>query len=42
MTALPRLVVKVTFLTWTADGLLRRVVYEGLRKDKAARDVRRE
>jgi hypothetical protein len=27
---------------WTADGLLRQVVYEGLREDKAARDVRRE
>jgi hypothetical protein len=29
-------------LTWTADGVLRQVVYEGLREDKAARDVRRE
>jgi bifunctional non-homologous end joining protein LigD len=32
----------VTFLTWTADGLLRQVVYEGLREDKPARDVRRK
>jgi hypothetical protein len=32
----------VTFLTWTADGLLRQVVYEGLREDKTSRDVRRE
>jgi ATP-dependent DNA ligase len=38
----PELVVEVTFLTWTADGLLREVVYAGLRKDKDARDVRRE
>jgi hypothetical protein len=38
----PELVAEVTFLTWTADGLLRQVVYEGLREDKAARDVRRE
>jgi ATP-dependent DNA ligase len=38
----PELVAEVTFLTWTADGLLRKVVYEGLREDKAARDVWRE
>jgi ATP-dependent DNA ligase len=38
----PELVAEVTFLTWTADGLLRQVVYEGLREDKAARDIRRE
>jgi DNA ligase D-like protein (predicted ligase) len=37
----PELVAEVTYLTWTADGLLRHVVYEGLREDKAARDVRR-
>jgi hypothetical protein len=28
-------------LTWTDDGLLRHVVYEGLREDKSPRDVRR-
>jgi ATP-dependent DNA ligase len=38
----PELVAEVTFLTWSADGLLRQVVYEGLREDKAARGVRRE
>jgi DNA ligase D-like protein (predicted ligase) len=27
----PELVAEVTYLTWTADGLLRQVVYEGLR-----------
>jgi bifunctional non-homologous end joining protein LigD len=37
----PELVAEVTFLTWTDDGLLRQVVYQGLREDKPARDVRR-
>jgi hypothetical protein len=27
--------------TWTDDNLLRQVVYEGLREDKPAREVRR-
>ena len=30
------------FLTWTQDNLLRQVVYEGLREDKPAREVRRD
>jgi bifunctional non-homologous end joining protein LigD len=38
----PELVVEVKFLAWTEDNLLRQVVYEGLREDKPARDVRRE
>ena len=38
----PELVAEVKFLTWTEDNLLRQVVYEGLREDKPARDVRRE
>ena len=29
-------------LAWTEDNLLRQVVYEGLREDKPAREVRRE
>jgi ATP-dependent DNA ligase len=37
----PELVAEVTFLTWTADGLLRQVTYQGLRDDKAASEVRR-
>jgi DNA ligase D-like protein (predicted ligase) len=37
----PQLVAEVTYLTWAADGLLRHVVYQGLREDKAARDVQR-
>jgi DNA ligase D-like protein (predicted ligase) len=38
----PQLVVEVKFLAWTEDNLLRQVVYEGLREDKPAQDVRRE
>ena len=30
----PRLVVEVKFLTWTEEGLLRQVIYEGVREDK--------
>ena len=38
----PKLVAEITYLTWTADGLLRHTVYVGLREDKAADQVRRE
>jgi ATP-dependent DNA ligase len=38
----PKLVARITYLTWTADGLLRHTVYVGLRKDKPAEEVRRE
>jgi bifunctional non-homologous end joining protein LigD len=38
----PKLVVEVTFLAWTDDGLLRQVAYQGLREDKPAREVRLE
>ena len=38
----PKLVVEVKYLTWTADRLLRQVVYEGVREDKPAREVVRE
>jgi ATP-dependent DNA ligase len=37
----PKLVCEVRFLTWTADGLLRQVAYEGMRADKPAKEVRR-
>ena len=37
----PELVAEVKFLTWTQDGLLRQVIYQGLREDKPATDVRR-
>ena len=32
--------VAVKYLTWTEDNLLRQVVYEGLREDKPAAEVR--
>jgi bifunctional non-homologous end joining protein LigD len=38
----PELVAEVEYLTWTDDNLLRQVVYEGLREDKPAAEVRRE
>ena len=38
----PKLVAEITYLTWTADNLLRHTVYVGLREDKAAQEVRRE
>ena len=38
----PTLVAEITYLTWTADNLLRHTVYVGLREDKPATEVRRE
>ncbi len=38
----PQLVAEITYLTWTADGLLRHTVYVGLRSDKPPTQVRRE
>jgi bifunctional non-homologous end joining protein LigD len=38
----PELVAQIKFAEWTHDGLLRQPVFLGLRKDKLARDVRRE
>jgi bifunctional non-homologous end joining protein LigD len=38
----PNLVAEITYLTWTADNLLRHTVYVGLREDKLADQVRRE
>jgi DNA ligase D-like protein (predicted ligase) len=37
----PELVAEVKYLTWTEDNLLRQVVYQGLREDKPAVEVRR-
>jgi bifunctional non-homologous end joining protein LigD len=37
----PEMVVEVSFVEWTPDGLLRHVVYLGEREDKPAIDVRR-
>jgi len=39
--ALDALVAEVKYLTWTDDNLLRQVIYEGLREDKPAAEVRR-
>jgi bifunctional non-homologous end joining protein LigD len=36
------MVVEVSYVEWTADGLLRHVVYLGEREDKLATEVRRE
>jgi DNA ligase D-like protein (predicted ligase) len=38
----PQLVAEITYLTWTADNLLRHTVYVGLKEDKPAEQVRRE
>jgi ATP-dependent DNA ligase len=35
----PELVVEVKYLSWTEDGLLRQVVYQGIREDKPWREV---
>src|SRR5258707_15836877 len=37
----PKLVAEITYLTWTADNLLRHTVYVGLREDKPADQVLR-
>src|SRR6202035_2411118 len=37
----PKLVAEITYLTWTADNLLRHTVYKGLREDKPADQVGR-
>ena len=38
----PEMVVEVSFVEWTPDGLLRHVVYLGEREDKPAREVVRD
>jgi len=38
----PELVCAVNYMEWTRDGRLRHPSFQGLREDKAARDVRRE
>jgi bifunctional non-homologous end joining protein LigD len=38
----PVLVAQIRFVEWTADGHLRHAAYLGLRRDKKAKDVRRE
>jgi len=36
----PEIVVEVSYIEWTPDGLLRHVVYLGEREDKSATEVR--
>jgi ATP-dependent DNA ligase len=36
----PELVAEVRYLSWTDDNLLRQVVFEGLREDKPAPEIR--
>lgn len=38
----PEVVVEVSFTEWTSDGRLRHPVFQGIREDKPATDVRRE
>ena len=38
----PRLVIRVEFAEWTADGLLRQAAFKGLEIGKAPTSVRRE
>ena len=38
----PKLVVEVSFVEWTRDGLLRHSEFAGIREDKRPRDVKRE
>jgi DNA ligase D-like protein (predicted ligase) len=38
----PKLVAVITYLTWTADNLLRHTVYVGLREDNPADQIRQE
>jgi bifunctional non-homologous end joining protein LigD len=38
----PRLVAEATFITWTAEHLLRHPSFEGLREDKTLNDVKLE
>ena len=38
----PEMVVEVSYVEWTPDGLLRHVVYLGEREDKPAIEVRRD
>jgi bifunctional non-homologous end joining protein LigD len=38
----PRLVAEVAFTSWTTDGVLRHLSFQGIREDKDARDVKLE
>ncbi|GAB3541885.1 DNA ligase D [Noviherbaspirillum agri] len=38
----PSLVAEISFAEWTQDGLVRQAVFNGIRADKPAREIRRE
>ncbi len=38
----PRIVIRVEFAEWTADGMVRQAAYKGIEPEKDPRDVRRE
>lgn len=38
----PEVVIEASFTEWTSDGRLRHPVYQGIREDKAPREVKRE
>jgi len=38
----PEIVVEIGFTDWTSDGRMRHPVFEGVREDKPAREIRRE
>jgi hypothetical protein len=37
----PKLVMQLKYLAWTDQGLMRQVIYHGIREDKLAREIRR-
>src|SRR6478752_863145 len=37
----PKLVMQLKYLAWTDQGLMRQVIYHGIRDDKPAREIRR-
>ena len=38
----PMIVVEISFVEWTRDGLLRHAEFMGVRTDKAPREIRRD
>jgi bifunctional non-homologous end joining protein LigD len=38
----PKLVCEVSFLEWTEDGIMRQPIFKGMRKDKPAKEVKKE
>ena len=38
----PKLICEVAFAEWTKDGILRQPIFQGMREDKSAKEVKRE